>query len=100
MCGIQVQQHLLAKSKLTFQEAFEIAQATEQNTKELQAGKMNSTLPLSATETVLAMGYQPPKCGKCYRCGGNHMASQLTYRCFHLAAAYTSNQPPAQRQDS
>ena len=58
-CGIRdvkLQQRFLAKSKLTFQESFEMAQAAEvaeQNTKELQAGKMSSS---SATETVLEWG--------------------------------------------
>ena len=93
VCGIndqRLQRRLLAEPTLTFEKAWELAQASE--TAERNAKQLEKAAPATAVH-ALPSGYpgggarqqmtirrpMQPRC-KCYRCGGNHFPGKCQFK--------------------
>ena len=95
ICGInndRMQRCLLAESKLSFEKAYELAQAMEtadHDARELQGPPTSAVNKLNKTSAA-ARNFPPtnagsannrnPRSRNCYRCGGKHSAAECKFR--------------------
>ena len=89
VCGIQdprIQRRLLAESKLTFKQAFEIAQAMESADRDAKTLLINSSTPVHTVQATKQRQKQlnrrpPPRAEQpCYRCNGKHPANSCRFK--------------------
>ena len=78
VCGIndnRIQRRLLQESELAYMQAFDIAQAMETASKDIQ-----DLLRPVTNQTIQSLQYQKPK-SPCYRCGGCHPSHTRFVEC-------------------
>ena len=84
VCGlrdVKIQRQLLARTKLTFKEAFDLTQAAEtaeRSAKELQGQHAGETASVLAVQQPRLRSTSEDFQG-CYRCGGQHPASACRF---------------------
>ena len=113
VCGIQdprIQRRLLAESKLTFKQAFELAQAMESADRDAKTLLNNSSTPVHTVQTQQqqqqARRPSPRADQLCYRCKGKHSSKTCRFKDVecrnckkkgHIARACMSQPRPQQR---